>query len=59
MHRTASGWMAVDVLVDGTISRVAVQRSDFRSVLDDGGALALIQSIGRKVSSLSDGQMQP
>ena len=59
MHQTAAGWRATDVLVDGTISRVALQRSDFRSVLDSGGASALIASLGRKVTSLSDGQMQP
>ena len=29
----ADAWKAVDVLLDGTISRVAVQRSDFRSLL--------------------------
>ncbi len=59
MHQTPAGWRATDVLVDGTISRVAVQRSDFRSVLADGGPDALIRSLGRKVTSLSDGHMQP
>ena len=59
MHQTPQGWRATDVLVDGTISRVAVQRSDFRSVIEDGGPNALIASLGRKVTSLSDGQMQP
>ena len=59
MHQTEAGWRAVDVLVDGTISRVAVQRSDFRSVLESGGADALIASLGHKVTTLSDGQLQP
>ena len=59
MHQTPAGWRATDVLVDGTISRVAIQRSDFRSVLADGGPDALIASLGRKVTSLSDGHMQP
>ncbi len=59
MHQTPQGWRATDVLVNGTISRVAVQRSDFRSVLESGGASALAASLGRKVTSLSDGQMQP
>ncbi len=34
----AGGWRIVDVLLDGSISRVAVQRSDFRSLLGNGGA---------------------
>ncbi|MGD0434360.1 MAG: ABC transporter substrate-binding protein, partial [Acetobacteraceae bacterium] len=34
MRNGPSGWKAVDVLVDGSISRVAVQRSDFRSLLE-------------------------
>ena len=31
-------WRAVDVLLDGSISRVAVQRSDFRKILANGDA---------------------
>ncbi len=31
MRQGPAGWQAVDVLVDGSISRVAVQRSDFRA----------------------------
>jgi phospholipid transport system substrate-binding protein len=37
MHSTPSGWNVVDVLEDGSISRVAVQRSDFRQLLGRGG----------------------
>jgi phospholipid transport system substrate-binding protein len=50
-----SGWKAVDVLADGSISRVAVQRSDFRRVLATGGAPALTVALQRKVANLSDG----
>ena len=55
MHIGHDGWRAVDVLLDGTISRVAVQRSDFRSLLGDGGATPLIDSLRRKAATLSDG----
>ena len=55
MHRTSQGWKAVDVLADGTISRVAVQRSDFRQILQDGGASALVASLQRKTHELSGG----
>jgi phospholipid transport system substrate-binding protein len=57
MRQTGSGWKAVDVLLDGTISRVAVQRSDFRGVLGQGGAAQLIDSLQRKVSDLSGGSL--
>ncbi len=59
MRSGAKGYQAVDVLLDGTISRVAVERSDFRSVLESGGADALIKSLSQKVSALSNGQLQP
>jgi phospholipid transport system substrate-binding protein len=55
MRPAGNAWRAVDVLLDGSISRVAVQRSDFRSLLDDGGAAALIASLRRKVAILEAG----
>ncbi len=57
MRNTASGWKAVDVLADGSISRVAVQRSDFRHLLNSGGAPALMAGLQRKVASLSGGNL--
>jgi len=57
MKQTPDGWKAVDVLADGSISRVAVQRSDFRSLLASGGAPALLGSLQRKVSDLSGGAL--
>jgi ABC-type transporter MlaC component len=32
------GWQVVDVLTDGTISRVAVQRSDFQQMMQSAAA---------------------
>lgn len=46
-------WQIVDVLLDGTISQVAVQRSDFSSLLSSGGAPALIAGLRKKVATLS------
>jgi phospholipid transport system substrate-binding protein len=57
MRQTASGWKAVDVLADGAISRVATQRSDFRSVLSSGGGSALVASLQSKVATLSGGAL--
>jgi phospholipid transport system substrate-binding protein len=54
--RQANGpWQVVDVLLDGTISRVAVQRSDFRHLLTQGGSAALVVSLQSKAAQLSGG----
>jgi phospholipid transport system substrate-binding protein len=58
MHSGAMGWRIVDVLLNGSISRVAVQRSDFRSLLASGSATPLIDSLRQKVVALSDGAMR-
>jgi phospholipid transport system substrate-binding protein len=50
---------AVDVLADGSISRVAVQRSDFRRLVARGGAQALIDSLNQKTDDLSGGATLP
>lgn len=55
MGQSGSGWKIQDILLDGTISRVAVQRSDFASLLSDGDASRLIASLEQKVSTLSSG----
>lgn len=57
MRQSDAGWRAVDVLLDGTISRVAVQHSDFRALLRNGGATALIASLQRKAADLAGGSM--
>ena len=54
MQRGPAGWRVVDILADGAISRVAVQRSDFRQLMRQGGALALAQSLETKSTNLSD-----
>jgi phospholipid transport system substrate-binding protein len=55
MRQEGSAWRAVDVLADGSISRVAVQRSDFRRLLARGGAQALADSLRSKSADMSDG----
>jgi phospholipid transport system substrate-binding protein len=57
MRDVTGRWRAVDVLLDGSISRVAIQRSDFRKILGGGDTDALIASLRRKVAGLSDGAL--
>lgn len=55
MRQDGGAWRVVDVLADGSISRVAVQRSDFRRLLANGGGPALVASLQRKTADLSGG----
>lgn len=48
----------VDVLLDGSISRVAVQRSDFRSFLTGGDPAPLIAMLRTKVAGLAAGNKE-
>jgi phospholipid transport system substrate-binding protein len=53
MRSGPAGWQVVDVLTDGAISRVAVQRSDFRGLLMVGGVSALAAGLERKTANVS------
>jgi len=54
-----SPWKVVAVLLDGSISRVAVQRSDFRALLNRSGMDGLIDSLNRRVADLSHSTLAP
>jgi phospholipid transport system substrate-binding protein len=58
VHSGPAGPQIVDVLLNGSISRVAVQRSDFRALLASGSATPLIASLRQKVTDLSGGAMR-
>ena len=55
MRPEDAGWRAVDVLLDGSISRVAVQRSDFRQLVESGPE-PLIASLQKKTAALAAGK---
>lgn len=50
-----SGWQITDVLLNGTISQVAVHASDFSTMVTSGNASALIAALKSKVATLSTG----
>jgi phospholipid transport system substrate-binding protein len=58
MRPESGGWKIVDVLVDGSISRVAAQRSEMRSVIADSGGAGLLVSLRQKTAELSGGILQ-
>lgn len=59
VRQTPAGFRIVDVLPEGTISQVAVQRSDFRSQIAAGDASKLITSLEQKVAQLTGGAVKP
>jgi phospholipid transport system substrate-binding protein len=58
MRQEGSVWKVVDVLAEGSISRVAAQRSEMRSVLAGGGGAGLLVSLRQKTAELSGGILQ-
>ncbi len=55
MRQGPQGWKAVDILLNGTISRVAVQRSDFRALVAGGDPAPLLASLRSRAASLAAG----
>jgi phospholipid transport system substrate-binding protein len=58
MRQEGGGWKVVDVLAEGSISRVASQRSEMRSLLADGGGAGLLVNLRQKTAELSGGILQ-
>jgi phospholipid transport system substrate-binding protein len=57
MTNGAAGWQVTDVLLNGTISKVAIQSSDFSSEVSSGDASQLIAALKAKVATLSGGAL--
>jgi phospholipid transport system substrate-binding protein len=53
MSEGDAGWQVTDVLLNGTISRVAIQSSDFSALVNEGDASQLIAALKSKVAVLS------
>ena len=52
-HQTANGWEAIDVFLDGTISELAVRRSEFTAILKQSGPDGLVATLERKTQQLA------
>lgn len=52
------GWQVTDVLLNGTISKVAVQSSDFSALVVSGNASQLISALKAKIATLSGGALK-
>jgi len=54
MENGANGWQITDVLLNGTISQVAVHASDFASMVTSGDASRLITALKGKIAALQN-----
>ena len=54
MKKSPAAWRIVDVIVDGSISELAVLRSEYASTLKRGGPDALIGALNKKAGGLVD-----
>jgi phospholipid transport system substrate-binding protein len=57
MSNGDNGWQVTDVLLNGTISKVAVQSSDFSSLVTSGDASQLIAALKTKIATLSGAKL--
>jgi phospholipid transport system substrate-binding protein len=53
------GWQITDVLLNGTISQVAIHSSDFSSLVTAGDASQLIAALKTKIAALASGPTSP
>lgn len=53
MRQNGGRWQIDDIYLDGTISQLTVQRSEFTSILQNQGVNALISALSRKVIVLT------
>jgi phospholipid transport system substrate-binding protein len=53
MRENGGSWQIADVYLDGTISQLATQRSEFHSILQREGVDGLVMALDRKVDLLT------
>jgi phospholipid transport system substrate-binding protein len=53
MRQNAGSWQIADVYLDGSISQLATQRSEFHSILQREGVDGLVMALNRKVDLLT------
>lgn len=56
LHQVGGGWKIIDVYLKGTVSELAMRRSDYSSVLERQGVDALITTMKQRIADLSAGK---
>jgi phospholipid transport system substrate-binding protein len=52
MHQVGGRWRVADVFLDGTISELAVRRSEFSAILQQQGVGGLIAALNKKTNAM-------
>jgi phospholipid transport system substrate-binding protein len=55
MHQVDAKWKVVDVFLDGTVSELAMRRSEFVSIVNRDGIDGLIKALDAKIAKLAAG----
>lgn len=58
LRSTPEGWRIVDIYLNGTVSELALRRSEYSSVLGRDGFDTLVAQLDKKVTDLSSGEVQ-
>lgn len=56
LHRSEAGWRVIDVLLRGTVSELALRRSEYSSVIKRDGFPKLIETLEQKIDDLTEGE---
>jgi phospholipid transport system substrate-binding protein len=59
LHKIEPGWRVVDVVLKGTVSELALRRSDYTAVIDRAGFAALETYLREKIAALAAGKGEP
>ncbi len=55
LHATDEGWRIIDVYLNGTISELALRRSEYSALLKREGFTALVDALDGKIATLREG----
>jgi len=58
LHQTEAGWRIIDVLLRGTVSELALRRSEYSAVIQRDGFDALVATLERKIADLAAGKVE-
>jgi phospholipid transport system substrate-binding protein len=58
LRKTSGSWKVIDVYLKGTVSELALRRSDFTAILDREGFPALARSVEAKIADLEAGKVK-
>ena len=53
LRETAEGWRIIDVYLNGTVSELALRRSEYSSLIKRDGFQSLVDSVDKRVADLS------